>query len=712
MLSLPQLQELIARLSTLDDKDAVQAGIEDIFYQLLYTDQKFYTVLVDNTPLASSISVDNQHLYVRLFSQEDLVQKYAGKTPQAETMPLSAIESVQLAMTGLKAGIYGYLLNEGDKWITISFSEYLSVFLNRILKEPGMYSKQCADLVTFVGELRNPESVSYSAAVDENGSLVLTDGDASIVMYDNAEGLMGDAPDPALSVITPQTILQSTANEIRIDTPRGKLDVQYSLLLSALAYCGVTKEAQCSQEPWAPTLSEWRLTDANDFKIAFEPENEEPEQPPKESPTPEPQDGAIAPIKQFVSRLPPITDVTASMSSKINALTEKVKARLPKKSAKSRDGEPSVEAGGNEVLPEEVVGVDGEGELGGGKPPFWTTRRKQIATISAGACLLVLLIGGIFVAKHLQHQKNFKQFCEYISAQDYGNDYTLYRDNHFGADADAHMRDEIDQLILKYADNTISAEELSASLRALSNFPSMEQSLLTAQVVAAKLESSKNAYVQGKEAGDSYTRLNLWRQVIDLDSVNFAAVQQHVEDNKEVYTKELNDKIAYYSTRVRAFAADRYEVLAYWYPDCQAAQHWAGTYEADRTAPLSFYPISISSVSIKQTSSGYWMLHIDWKNTSVKSIKEVCFSVIALDSAGNPVVNSDTNGSWTIFDARDVGPYAPGQGTPSSEYVWHYVFYGPMVANVQLTAVNVTYSDGSIATFTETVDLAKIYRDF
>ena len=78
----------------------------------------------------------------------------------------------------------------------------------------------------------------------------------------------------------------------------------------------------------------------------------------------------------------------------------------------------------------------------------------------------------------------------------------------------------MDQLVLKYANNAIDAEELSASLRALNNFPSIEQSVLTAQVIASKLDASKIAYVQGKEAPDVYTRLSLWRQVIDLDAIN------------------------------------------------------------------------------------------------------------------------------------------------------------------------------------------------
>ena len=42
MLELSQLHELISKLSSLEDNDAIQAGIEDIFYQLLYDGQGFF----------------------------------------------------------------------------------------------------------------------------------------------------------------------------------------------------------------------------------------------------------------------------------------------------------------------------------------------------------------------------------------------------------------------------------------------------------------------------------------------------------------------------------------------------------------------------------------------------------------------------------------------------------------------------------------------
>lgn len=696
MLELTQLHELISKLSSLEDNDAIQAGIEDIFYQLLYDGQVFFASLIP-----SFIPGDTQHLYVKLFSHKEIAERYEGRSghPYIE---LTAIESAQLATTAFRAGVYGFILNEGDKWITISLSEYLSIFLVKILQEPSMFNQQCADLVTFIGELRYPTGVVYTAA-GEAGRLCTIDG--SILVKAQEEGA---EPDSNVIQATISNILASDAEEVRVVTPRNAFVVPMPLLRAALAFCGSTADTEYYSEQNPPDLSEWRFSDIKGFTIVFEPEklsHENLAQTPCDNPAGEGQG--------ILQHLPQAAAVKAKVTATLSGIKNKAKTKLEQ--AKGED----ITLGSSDAAPKPKDSPETEPPVPNDTPqapemkePFWTKRRKQLAVISAGAFLLLLMVGGVFMVKHIQYQQHFEQFCTYVSQRDYGNAYVLYRDNHFGSDADAYLGEEVDQLILKYADNSITAEELSAALRALNNFPSIEQNLLTAQVAASKLEASKNAYVEGKESTDTYTRLNLWRQVIDLDNVNYTAVRQNVADNADAYAADLDERITYYSTRVRTFASERYEVLAYWYPDRTETQHWAGEYQSDRTTPMSVYPINISNISIFQTTTGYWRMHIDWKNTSVKSIKEVTFSVIALDSNGNHVVSTDNQGSWTIFDARDIGPYDPGEGTPSNEYVWNYVFYSPLVAQVKLTAINLTYVDGTVDSFTEDVDLAKMYRDF
>lgn len=700
MLSLAQLHDHISKLTDLGDKDNIHAGIEDIFYQLIYNDHTFFTVLVDSHPYSSPISVDSQHIYLRLFSHQEIAEKAADRIPQASILKLNAIKTIQMAKAAFKSGVYGYILNEGDKWVTISLSAYLSVFLVKILDEPAMFNTQCAELLTFINELRRPNSVLYTAARDEAGAIVVRDGVLSVSYKEEGKQLTDDMTDSNDSPVSICDLFNVSASVFHLNTPRTNIETDYSLLLGALAYSGVTQE---STDVDIDALKDWKIAEIDNLSVAFNPFITSSNQLPDPDLGIDTEISGEGEVNHTYLHLPLIKDFSVVSLAKVTRLFDRIKAKLPQKGTIKETSMETNPTDNSPAAPDEA-NISQE--------PTWTKKRLQLALLCGGILLLSIIIISAFVMKHIQYTKNLEQFCAAIRQQDYGNAFVMYRDGNLGSEADKYLSQEVDFLVLRYADNTLSAEELSASLRALSNFPSIKQSLLTAQVMAAKLEASKNAYVQGKEAQDTYTRLNLWRQVIDLDIVNYAAVHQHVSDNADTYIKELNEKITYYSTRARAFAVDRYEVLEFWYPDCEAVLHWAEKYAADRSTPLSFYPISISTVNIRQMTTGYWTLHIDWTNTSVKTIEEVCFSVIALDSSGKPITNSDANGTWTIFDARDIGPYAPGNGTPSSEYVWNYVFYGPMVAQVKLTAVNVAYSDGSIASFTENVDLAKLYRDF
>ena len=266
----------------------------------------------------------------------------------------------------------------------------------------------------------------------------------------------------------------------------------------------------------------------------------------------------------------------------------------------------------------------------------------------------------------------------------------------------------MDRLVLRYANNEISAGELSASLKALSNFPSISQELEIAKLHASKLEESKNAYVTGRETTDIYERLDVWRQVMQLDTVNYASVQQTVVDNEAQYVDVLRADIEYYRTRILDFAVDRVDVLSYWYPENEYVPALVKEFSSTQTAPLSHYPLSISDVRIRQESSNYWTLYVDWRNLSVKSIDSICFSVVALGEDGEIVTCEDRQGAWTIFDAMDNNRYEPEEEPSFNNYYWNGAFYGPDVRTVKLTAVNIAYRDGSTASYTSDIDLKSI----
>ena len=72
------------------------------------------------------------------------------------------------------------------------------------------------------------------------------------------------------------------------------------------------------------------------------------------------------------------------------------------------------------------------------------------------------------------------------------------------------------------------------------------------------------------------------------------------------------------------------------------------------------------------------------------------------------MISTDGSGSWSIFDAVDVNLYGAADGPASEGYGWEGAFYGPNIADVKITGINITYSDNSTDTFTNPVDLRKM----
>ena len=459
MVSLTRLHESISKLTKLDDQTEIQAGIEDIFFQLIYEKQTFYTVCTDNVPVVASIPNDPQHRYLRLFSDNEIVQKYIDKNPDVSICEVTAVESAQMAKSAFVKGIYGYILNEGDKWITITLAEYLSIFATRILKEPDMFNQLCADLVTFIGEVRYGNPCRYKAAYLDDGTIVV--GDDTVVIQSEDNPAPEEVPDTQLKEITIQILFSLNAKNVLIRTPRGELSVSGSLLHTALKYCGLTEDSPSSED--FSTLTDWKLKDVSDFAVTFEPtaddkpqnpaqteedaEPTEPQQAGDNSETTEPKPNLLSMLQRILT----------AAKENLSLVTQKAKGILSKRFQK---GEPqkyvsearedplenSTEESQEPEHPEEELPPEDDSgqEETEQKPPFWDTKRKRIALCIACAAVLLAVVGGVFIVKQIQYKERFTQFCAYVSDWDYGNAYVLYRDNNFSTDADAYLCDEID----------------------------------------------------------------------------------------------------------------------------------------------------------------------------------------------------------------------------------------------------------------------------
>lgn len=749
MLSLDQVRDEILELmnSCGADPEKAQAGIQEIFYSLMCADQPLYLIYAEESPLISPASSDTKNLYLRLFSHSELAEKYirrTGTSYQEHTL----LDILQISRWAFLGGAYGFVLNEGDRWIRITIPELLSLFFSRIYGDGSLCEKACTEAITFVNEVRRNGSYHYGMMIGENGEWT------------------GEVQSGLLPPLTIGDLFNVPADIVRVEKDGVPCAYSKEALRQALSLCEYTPPDSTlshrdnyEDDPAGPSPfmeGKWRVKDPEELALYISKESPEPDAPapdkateipvavpipPKEkrsifsffrkkkkSPAEVEPDGkaelvipeTAVPVEAETENnsppMPPSQEGVDSDSPEPSVDLFAEPKQIPDTDLSPKPAEPALLDGGSaEIVPEQEVvpanNTEAPPPKKEKKPKPPKKERKPLGKkglILAGIAAILLLVAGFVAIRHVQYKENLKSFRAYIAAQDYANAYVLYQDVNFGSDADGYLSEEVDGLVLKYANNEISAEELSASLSALSNFRNIAQELEIAKLTASKLEESKNAYVTGKEAEDIYDRLFSWRQVVQLDAVNHAAVQQAVEDNESRYVDSLRADIEYYRTRSLEFAEERVDVLAYWYPENECVPALVKEFSSTQSTPLSYYPLAISSVRIRQEANSYWTLFINWNNLSVKTIDSICFSVVALGEDGKVVTCEDAKGSWNIFDAQDPYRYEPGEEPSFSNYYWQGAFYGPDVRNVKLTAVNIEYRDGSTASYTSDIDLDSI----
>lgn len=724
MLTIDDIRNSIVHLREMDD-DKVLTAIEDIFYDIIYADAPLYIAFIKTIPYMAPTTQDRQNFYLRLFSHKEIADAHKTNHPDLDIRELSVLETLQLAKTCFLCGGHGFILNEGDKWIGITLATYLRLFLTRVVNDQGSVQQGCVDLVWFINTLRRNSEYRYTALIRDGE----WEGpnDSCLIQVDGPDAEQQDSS-CQMQPITAQSLFHVPKDKVHIAMRGKELETSRQMILGVLSYCGYISDpdfvppsgffnepASMDQRPW----EDWH---SQDLSLSFPPIEPVPVADSDSSEEVQ-DDGAETAPEAHPNIKERLAPVIASGVALLAGFKEKL-SRFGKKNELTGDdnGEeqsesaetlvatvPSTSGTAETVLPQEPVAtVD---DVPSRPSPKRRGLKRGPVILSLAVVVVIFSVVGIIVTQQHHYQETVNQFCAYVDGREYGNAYSLYAKERISTDADAYLVEHLDTLVLGYANNALSAEELSAAMGALGNFPSMQQNIEVARLTASKLETSKNAYVHGKEAEDVFAKLDFWRQVLELDSVNYAAMQQNIKDNRPDYEESLNTDIEYYSTRIRSFAKARYEVLAFWYPDSTYLDTWAGKYESDDSAPLNLYPVAVNDVNIRQNPNGYWYLYIDWKNISVKTIKTICFSTVALDEAGDIVTCTDTQGSWTIFDARDANTYDPGAKSSGEDYFWTGAFYGSQVAEVKLTAVNVKYSDGSTASYTSDVDLSYILKD-
>lgn len=331
---------------------------------------------------------------------------------------------------------------------------------------------------------------------------------------------------------------------------------------------------------------------------------------------------------------------------------------------------------------------------------------KRGYAIAAGvlAFLILSYVGsGFFSAMH------FSSLC---SDREYQDAVVYYqgKDNPvFKISANSKAEKTIDEILDAYMKKEIGADESAAALSVMASIPSAGEKSGKAKSTVDLVERSRNSYEAGAHTDQVIERLYYWLNVVEEDPENYEAMTQDIQANGNKYeARVLRIADALIQNGKRGQAKWCLDILNQWFPSAEYEERMAvmsdvelvpmeitdvasiGSSEAT-LSPIEIYDIDVSSPD----ANGYVDLYIRWKNTGTKTIQEIIFYTVPLDNFGG-VVSSKKDGNYSLYSARDIGPYKPGKGTPSDSWAWENVWSNSMISAAEVQQVIIFYTDGTI----------------
>lgn len=161
MISLENVSQAILALQNMDmDADMLLQKTKEFFF-LLFQEDSFFIIAADASisddalqnkavlPYAAAITPEGNAQYLRLFSHKDAAMQYLSelKLPEKNCIPISSLETVQLAKFWFLRGVRGFVLNDGSPWVAISFPDYLQMVFQNLLEAPELYRQEYVDFI-------------------------------------------------------------------------------------------------------------------------------------------------------------------------------------------------------------------------------------------------------------------------------------------------------------------------------------------------------------------------------------------------------------------------------------------------------------------------------------------------------------------------------------------------------------------------------------
>ena len=147
-------------------------------------------------PYTAPLEGESEHLYIRIFSDRKLSARFASEHDIDPTCvaEISGIELIQLAKYWFVRGSYGFLLNDGGEWITISLPDFLQVIYEKLIDQPQKYNQEFVDLIGFIYRCKSVYSKVFllTSEAEPDKQTVPVDGIETFCFID--EQLAGSYP--------------------------------------------------------------------------------------------------------------------------------------------------------------------------------------------------------------------------------------------------------------------------------------------------------------------------------------------------------------------------------------------------------------------------------------------------------------------------------------------------------------------------------------
>lgn len=358
------------------------------------------------------------------------------------------------------------------------------------------------------------------------------------------------------------------------------------------------------------------------------------------------------------------------------------------------------------ILPEKIAGI----KIPNLKLPKlsksinFSTKKWIAAAVGMIAVLLLFYMGNGFLSTLY-----FGNLC---SDREYQEAVVYYQGKSnavFKLSASKKAEKAVDGILDAYMERELDASESTAALSVMASIPNAAERAGEVKTTVDLIEKSRNSYEAGAHTDQVIERLYYWLDVAEVDTANYEAVNKDVQENGNKYeSRVLRVVDALIQSGKRGQAKWCLEILQEWFPESGYDDRIAVMAEVD-SVPMEITSISdiespettLNSIEIydidvsSPDSEGYVDLYIRWKNTGTKTIQEIVFYTVPLDNFGG-VLSSKKDGNYSLYSARDIGPYKPGKGTPTDSWAWDNVWSNSMISAAEVQQVIIFYTDGTI----------------